>query len=176
MAGQGSWTGRERAFVLAAFTAGLGWNLFVLLNSPGWSLDDELSHYLRSRSVWENPALIFDSWTRIGRNVFHFLPAHFGLTAARVWTLAFAALSVLITTSLAAKLGARRAWLVPLALVGLFILRGVPWPHSFRQWSGVRREGRSEVDHGGRGQDRLHHAGIALGERLYRKLQRPPEG
>lgn len=116
MAGQGSWTGRERAFFLAAFTAGLGWNLFVLLNSPGWSLDDELSHYLRSRSVWENPALIFDSWTRIGRNVFHFLPAHFGLTAARVWTLAFAALSVLITTSLAAKLGARRAWLVPLAL------------------------------------------------------------
>lgn len=110
------WTARQRQLFWLFFAAGLGWNLIVLLASSGWSLDDELSHYLRSRSVWHNPALIFDSWTRIGRNLFHILPAPFGLTAARLWTLAFAAIAVLITTSLAGRLGVRRAWLVPLAL------------------------------------------------------------
>lgn len=110
------WTSHQRRFFLIAFAAGFGWNLVVLLSSSGWSLDDELSHYLRSRSVWENPTLIFDSWTRIGRNVFHLLPSHFNLTTARLWTLAFAGLTVLITTSLAVKLGLRRAWLVPLTL------------------------------------------------------------
>jgi hypothetical protein len=101
---------------LASFFGGFFWCLFYLLISTGWSLDDELSHYLRSRSVWENPALIFDAWTRIGRNLFHVLPAHFGLTAARIWTLGFAALAVWLTTLLAARMGARRAWLVPLAM------------------------------------------------------------
>ncbi len=112
----GDWTRRQQLFFLITFAGGLGWNLFVLLSSCGWSLDDELSHYLRSRSVWENPPLIFDAWTRIGRNIFHLLPACFGLTTARIWTLVFAALSVLITTSLASKFGARRAWLIPLTL------------------------------------------------------------
>lgn len=110
------WTPAQRRIFAFTFAAGLIWNLVVLLSSTGWSLDDELSHFLRSRSVWENPALVFDSWTRIGRNLFHLLPAPLGLTAARLWTLAFAALAVLITTSLAGKLGLRRAWLIPLAL------------------------------------------------------------
>jgi len=110
------WTPRERLFFWGLFAAGIAWNVFALLLSAGWSLDDELSHYLRSRSVWENPALIFDAWTRIGRNLFHVLPAPFGLTATRLWTLAFAALSVLLTTRLAARLEAPRTWLIPLLL------------------------------------------------------------
>ena len=101
---------------LASFFGGFLWCLFYLLMSTGWSLDDELSHYLRSRSVWENPPLIFDAWTRIGRNIFHVLPAFLGLTAARIWTLLFAALAVWLTTLLAARMGAQRAWLIPLAL------------------------------------------------------------
>lgn len=110
------WNRTEKTFFLATFIGGFLWCLLYLLVSTGWSLDDELSHYLRSRSVWENPVLIFDAWTRIGRNLFHVLPAHFGLTATRVWTLLFAALAVWITTLLAARLGAKRAWLVPVAL------------------------------------------------------------
>ncbi len=110
------WNGRQKAFFLTSFIGGFIWCLFYLLVSTGWSLDDELSHYLRSRSVWQNPVLIFDAWTRIGRNLFHVLPSHFGLTAARIWTLLFAALAVWISTLLAARLGAKRAWLVPLAL------------------------------------------------------------
>jgi hypothetical protein len=111
-----AWTRAQWLFFLATLAIGLGWSAFVCLTSQGWSLDDELSHYQRSRSVWDNPALIFDSWTRIGRNLFHVLPAHFGLTAARLWTLIFAGLSVVVTTLLAARLGVRRAWLIPLAL------------------------------------------------------------
>jgi len=111
-----AWTPRQRLFFWATLAAGLGWCAVVMFTSPGWSLDDELAHYLRSRSVWENPALIFDTWTRIGRNLFHVLPAHFGLTAARLWTLAFAGLAVILTAKLATQLGSRRAWLVPLLL------------------------------------------------------------
>ncbi len=111
-----AWTPRQRRFFFVSFAAGILWSLVFLLASDGWSLDDEISHYLFSRSVWQNPLLIFDAWTRAGRNVFHLIPAHFGLTAARVWTLAGAALCVWVTTLLAARLGARRAWLVPLAL------------------------------------------------------------
>jgi hypothetical protein len=54
-------------------------------------------------------------------------------------------------------------------LSDLFIMRG--GPHSFRQWPGVSRQGRPEVDHGGRGEDGLHCARIAIRERLYRVLQ-----
>ncbi len=110
------WTSPERFFFWSALAIGLAWNAAVLLLAPGWSLDDELAHYLRSRSVWEHPALIFDAWTRIGRNLFHILPAHFGLTTARLWTLAFAGLGVVLTTRLATCLGVRRAWLIPLLL------------------------------------------------------------
>jgi len=110
------WSYSERIFFIATFAGGFLWCLIYLLVSTGWSLDDELSHYLRSRSVWENPILLFDAWTRIGRNLFHVLPAHFGLTAARIWTLLFAALAVWITTLLAGRAGAKRAWLVPIAL------------------------------------------------------------
>ncbi len=110
------WTRPQRIFFLCSLAAGLAWSAFIMVASPGWSLDDELSHYLRSRSVWENPALIFDSWTRIGRNLFHVLPAHFGLTVARLWTLAFAGLAVVFTALLARRLGIRRAWLAPIAL------------------------------------------------------------
>jgi hypothetical protein len=103
-------------FFLVTFAGGFLWCLIYLLVSPGWSLDDEISHYLRSRSVWENPVLIFDAWTRIGRNLFHIIPAPFGLTAARIWTLLFAAGAVWLTTLLAIRLGVKRAWLIPLAL------------------------------------------------------------
>lgn len=110
------WTPGQRRFFWLTFAGGFLWTLLFLLASPGWSLDDEMAHFLRSRSVWENPALIFDVWTRIGRNLFHVLPAHFGLTATRLWTLVFSALAVLLTTRLATRMGVRRTWLIPLAL------------------------------------------------------------
>ncbi|MDD5199646.1 MAG: hypothetical protein PHC88_07555 [Terrimicrobiaceae bacterium] len=112
----GRWTPPQRLFFWCALAAGLAWSATVLCASDGWSLDDELSHYLRSRSVWQNPILLLDTWTRVGRNLFHVLPAPFGLTATRLWTLGFAGLAVGLTALLAARLGARRAWLAPLVL------------------------------------------------------------
>ena len=52
-------------------------------------------------------------------------------------------------------------------LSDLFILRGVPWAHSFRQWPGVRRQGRPRMDRSRWGQDRLHRARQSMGERLH---------
>ena len=56
-------------------------------------------------------------------------------------------------------------------LSDLFILRGVPGPCPFRQWSRVHRQGRARVDRRGGRQDRVHRARQPLGERLLRELQ-----
>ena len=57
-------------------------------------------------------------------------------------------------------------------LTDLFILRGIPGVHPLRQRPGVRRRDRAPVDRCGGRPHRLHRAGLALGERLYRELQR----
>ena len=58
------------------------------------------------------------------------------------------------------------------ALCDLFVSRGVPSTHSFRQWPGVRRRCSSRMDRRRRSQDRLHRTWKPVGERLLRKLQR----
>ena len=64
----------------------------------------------------------------------------------------------------------RKAEFLPLLpenmIWALFILRGIPWAHSFRQWPGVRRHGRPRVDCRRWSQDRLHRARQSMGERL----------
>ncbi|MDH6638540.1 UNVERIFIED_ORG: hypothetical protein M2438_003715 [Methylobacterium sp. SuP10 SLI 274] len=57
-------------------------------------------------------------------------------------------------------------------LSDLFILRGLPGPHPFRQRSGVHRQGGAQMDRRGRQQNRLHHARLTLGEWVRRELQR----
>ena len=44
-------------------------------------------------------------------------------------------------------------------------------PCSIGQWSGVRRQGRPDLDHSCRRKDRLHHPRLSLGKRLRRELQ-----
>ena len=58
-------------------------------------------------------------------------------------------------------------------LTDLFILRGIPaWIRS-DNGPGVRRRSRQAVDRRSGRRDRLHRAGLTLGERIYRELQRP---
>jgi hypothetical protein len=45
-------------------------------------------------------------------------------------------------------------------------------PHSFRQWPGVRRQGRAGLGYGSRRKDSLYRAGQPVGERFYRVIQR----
>jgi len=95
------------------FALGFGWALFRLLNSHGWIQDDEPTHFLRSKSVWLNHDLFFDGWTRAGRNFFHIPVAWLGLTATRLYTLAFAALAVFLTAKSGQKLGIKSIWAIP---------------------------------------------------------------
>lgn len=109
---QGFVDGRARWIYWIGFAAGVAWCLWQMLASRGWLQDDELSHYLISASVWEHPQHLWQSWTRPGRNLFHVIPAHFGLLPARLWTLAWSALAVWWLTRFAQRAGLRSShWL-----------------------------------------------------------------
>ena len=96
---------------------GLIWAGYRLFASQGYILDDEATHYLRSRSVWVNPDLFFDLWTRAGRNLVHSLVAPFGLNAARLFTLALATIAVFLTAKCAKHLGLKTIWAVPILMM-----------------------------------------------------------
>ena len=64
-----------RGFALT-FALGLGWSLYRALTDQGWIIDDELSHYLFSRAVWDEPKELLQIWTRPGRNLIQFVPSY----------------------------------------------------------------------------------------------------
>ena len=76
---------------------GLSWSLWRALVSEAFITEDEIQHYLYSHNVWNNPADLWHSWSRPGRNLLQFLPAYFGLEATRVCTLGFAGVAVWLT-------------------------------------------------------------------------------
>ena len=102
-----------RGFALT-FALGLGWSLYRALTDQGWIIDDELSHYLFSRAVWDEPKELLQIWTRPGRNLIQFVPSYFGLTATRLWTLGLSAIAVWITGKEAQRRGLGTIWLLPL--------------------------------------------------------------
>ncbi|WP_129589809.1 hypothetical protein [Rubritalea profundi] len=110
-------TRQERWLMWSSILVGLAWILYRLLASTGWILDDEISHYLFSKSVWENSDQIFNHWTRPGRNLLHCLAAPFGFTATRIFTLVLAMLSVWVTFKVGRILKVNLLWTVPLMLI-----------------------------------------------------------
>ncbi len=92
---------------------GLAWTLFRLFSNEGCILDDEFTHYLISRSVWENPQRLLDSWARPGRNFIHIWAASFGLTAARIYTLGLAMVGFWITYRIGKRLNLKSLWALP---------------------------------------------------------------
>ncbi|MGC6466717.1 MAG: hypothetical protein ACON5N_14120 [Akkermansiaceae bacterium] len=95
----------------------MAWSLYRCLTNESWILDDELTHYLISKDVWNDPKELWHPWSRPGRNILQFIPAYFGLTAARVWTLALAGLAIWFTGRGAKRLGMQGLAFLPL-LVG----------------------------------------------------------
>jgi hypothetical protein len=73
-------TNSQRTIFWVTFALGLGWAMYRLFASTGYILDDEATHYIKSRSAWANPDIFFDLWTRAGRNLIHAFVAPFGLT------------------------------------------------------------------------------------------------
>ena len=104
-------------FFWIGWTAAILWSLYRLLTNEAWILDDEIAHFLISADVWENPSELWHPWSRPGRNLLQFIPAHFGLTPARLWTLALAGLAIWLTGREGKRLGLKNLWILPL-LVG----------------------------------------------------------
>ncbi|YCM46165.1 hypothetical protein V2O64_09055 [Verrucomicrobiaceae bacterium 227] len=100
-----------------SWTIAMAWSLYRCLTNQSWILDDELAHYLISKDVWESGKELWHPWSRPGRNILQFIPAHFGLTAARLWTLALAGLAIWLTGREGKRLGMTGLAVLPI-LVG----------------------------------------------------------
>ncbi|WP_018968948.1 hypothetical protein [Rubritalea marina] len=107
----------QKSWFALIFIVGFFWPLYRLLMNDGWILDDEISHYYFSRSVWENPEQLFNHWTRPGRNWIHLLVAPLGFTATRVFTLILSALATWMSYRVADRLGLKYAFLIPALLM-----------------------------------------------------------
>lgn len=101
----------------ASFAVAMAWSLYRCLWNEAWILDDELTHFLISRGVWSDAKELWDPWSRPGRNIMQVLPSYFGLTAARVWTLALAGLAIWLTGREGKRMGMKGLAVLPL-LVG----------------------------------------------------------
>ena len=99
----------------------MAWSLYRALSNEAWILDDEIAHYMISKDVWSDPRELWHPWSRPGRNLLQFIPAYFGLTAARLWTLALAGFAIWLTGREGKRLG----------MVGLSIL---PLLMGFQWW------------------------------------------
>lgn len=110
-------TTHQRTLFWITFALGLSWALYRLFTSTGYILDDEATHYIKSRSAWVNYSLFFDGWTRSGRNLIHAPIAVFGLTATRIFTLFLAAVAVWLTAKSAKHLGLKSIWAVPVLML-----------------------------------------------------------
>ena len=99
----------------------MAWSLYRALFNEAWILDDEIAHYMISKDVWSDPRELWHPWSRPGRNILQFIPAYFGLTAARLWTLALAGFAMWLTGREGKRLG----------MVGLSIL---PLLMGFQWW------------------------------------------
>ncbi len=98
------------------FIIGFAWSLYRTLSNQGWILDDELAHFLISKDVWTSPDQLWHTWSRPGRNLLQFIPAYFGLEAARLWTLTLSAVAVWLTGLEAKRLEMPALWILPLLI------------------------------------------------------------
>jgi len=107
----------QRNVFWITFALGISWALYRLFTSTGYILDDEATHYIKSRSAWTNPSIFFDGWTRAGRNLIHAPIAVFGLTVTRLFTLFLAAIAIWITAKSAKHIGIKSIWAIPVLML-----------------------------------------------------------
>ncbi|MFT5906072.1 MAG: hypothetical protein ACI9E1_001677 [Cryomorphaceae bacterium] len=112
---------KQRILLWLGFLLGFLWPMYRLINSSGWILDDEISHFLFSKAVVDWPEILLDEWPRPGRNLIHSIITPFGLTASRIFTLILSTLAVFFCYRVALRLNIRHAWSIP------FLLCFQPW-------------------------------------------------
>jgi hypothetical protein len=117
----------DRLAYAAAFSGGLAWTLILLARSPlgGTPTQDEIAHVLISKHAWNDPQLLLDAWGRPVNTLLYLIPSRFGLTGARLASVVFSALTVVLVTLIVRSLGVKRLYLVPL------FLWFQPWFHDF---------------------------------------------
>lgn len=98
------------------FLGGLAWTFYLFSLSPGVPVQDEIGHFLFSRNSWNYPILLLDVWGRPVNTLLYMVPSLWGLNGARLFSLALACLTVLITAKTSQKLGSRLLFLAPLFL------------------------------------------------------------
>ena len=111
----GSRAGLGRWFWIS-WTFAMAWSLYRCLTNQAWILDDELAHYLISKDVWKDGSELWHPWSRPGRNLLQFIPAYFGLTAARLWTLSLAGLAIWLAGREGKRLGMTGLAVLPLLI------------------------------------------------------------
>ncbi|MGC3999269.1 MAG: hypothetical protein QM767_18255 [Anaeromyxobacter sp.] len=99
----------------------IGGGLLVAASSallaPQLPLHDAWAHYQHLRAALAEPARLLDPWDRPGFTLVYAGPAALGWTAARLASLAPAALAAVATARAARALGLPRPWLVALLLL-----------------------------------------------------------
>lgn len=95
---------------------GMAWCLYRALVNEAWILDDELSHFLISQDVWSDSKELWHPWSRPGRNLLQVIPSYFGITVARLWTLALAGITVWLAGREALSLRLGILWMLPLLI------------------------------------------------------------
>jgi hypothetical protein len=104
----------QKALYWFTYFSGLMWSVYVWLNSAGTPVQDEIGHFLFSRSAWQYPVLILNLWGRPANTLFYMLPAIGGLAATRFFSIMILGVAVLLATLLARKLGITWLFLIPL--------------------------------------------------------------
>src|SRR5512141_2437734 len=95
------------------FLAGMGWTIYLCFNSQGTPVQDEIGHYLIAKSAWQYPVVILNLWGRSANTLFYMPAAIGGLQAARLFSIAAAVVTVVLTTSLAKRIGLTWLFLIP---------------------------------------------------------------
>jgi hypothetical protein len=99
-----------------SFSLGLGWIVYLCLNSPGVPVQDEIGHFLISKHAWKHPEHMLNLWGRPVRTILYMIPSFWGLNTARYFSIFLASLTVLIATKVAQKLGVKSLFLIPVFL------------------------------------------------------------
>lgn len=119
---------KSRGLYWAVFIAGLALMVSVWARSSGTPVDDEVTHVIAARAVWNFPPLVLDIWMRVANTVIWAVPSLFGLTGMRLFTVILSVATVLLTTDTAQRLGVRWLFLIPLMLFfqTWYIMLGFP--------------------------------------------------
>ncbi len=96
-----------------SFALGLAWTVYLCVNSPGASLDDEIGHLLISKNAWKYPELVLNLWGRPVDTLLYMIPSIWGLNAARFFSIVMACLTILVTTKTAQKSNVTMLFLIP---------------------------------------------------------------